>query len=388
MRCDVCHKNLNPDDAYDFAGVQAEGLSLRIHKACLGNATVGDLANPDYKPAEGRVSMPPKQDLPRPTGVDEQGQRIYRQPTKKADQSSPLSGLKQPSCVLCGQPATEADSLIVNGVKLYAHDRCIQAHAAKLGMDSQETKQETPMSIGLQKSKDPGRGLCVLCDKPASSSDRRVVKGLAMLVHPACAADLERQVAAQAAMQKSGGPITVTGPGPLVKSFTISKAWINPDGSVSAEGWISTNAKDIERDIVEPESFALALPDYMSRGAPVSVEHNTKTIPIGQMKRAALVRDGRIFQEQFIEPIPFQHFPNQGTGFYGLAVIYDPVAGTAVTKGLLTSFSWVGMPRKWESQSDGGRRFSEPGAIDPLMEATVTAYPINTQARMLAGGMQ
>src|SRR5436309_518908 len=87
---------------------------------------------------------------------------------------------------------------------------------------------------------------------------------------------------------------------PIGKSFSglrggLMLAIPNSDGSVDVEGWISTPKKDIEKDVMEPESFSAALPDYMHRGAPMSIEHGTKLLPVGFLHKAALVRDGKPF---------------------------------------------------------------------------------------------
>jgi hypothetical protein len=171
----------------------------------------------------------------------------------------------------------------------------------------------------------------------------------------------------------------------LGKSWLIKKAWTNDDGSVNIEGWVSTNDRDIEKDILEPEAFAGSLEGYFARGAPISSEHNTDDLPVGYMIKAALVRDGHIFQEASnsrYTPTDFKYFDGTGTGWYGLGVIDEERSSVAVQKGKLSSFSWIGMPKAWEPLPGGGRHFNQQGAIDPLLEATVTAYPINPTAVM------
>jgi hypothetical protein len=176
---------------------------------------------------------------------------------------------------------------------------------------------------------------------------------------------------------------------PLGKSFAgleggLMKSTINPDGTVDIEGWISTPQKDIEKDILEPESFTPAVTGYMQRGAPVSIEHNVKTMPVGFLQKAMLVRDGNpidIVDNPKHEKVEFRYF-NGGTGLYGRGNIYEEKAAMGVVKGTVSSFSWIGMPKTWDTLPDGGRRFSKAGAIDPLLEVTITAYPINTAATM------
>jgi len=168
-------------------------------------------------------------------------------------------------------------------------------------------------------------------------------------------------------------------PGGLIKSY------IRDDGTVGIEGWISTDKKDLDKDVIEPESFqGEALDSYMHRGAPVSVEHNTKTMPVGYLTKAVLVRDGDILQEAINpkqEGRPFLYFKG-GTGWYGNGTVYDRDTARHVVIGTLGSFSWIGMPRDWDSIPGGGRHFKRSGSISPLIETTLTAYPINSAATM------
>jgi hypothetical protein len=168
----------------------------------------------------------------------------------------------------------------------------------------------------------------------------------------------------------------------VAKSYTITKAWPGPDGTVNTEGWISTEDRDVEKDIVPPESFDEALPSYMQRGGPLSIEHQMKAWPIGHVQKAALVRNGAIFAEAShpSDPADFEHFPGNGTGVYGRAVINDPDAGAQVLKGNIRGFSWVGAVKAIRLP-DGGRRYTK---VVAWRESTVTAYPVNQSARMIA----
>ena len=176
---------------------------------------------------------------------------------------------------------------------------------------------------------------------------------------------------------------------PISKSVDIGtgkvmKAVIQYDGTIRIEGFVSTNDPDIEGDILEPEAFSgKALTDYMQRGAPMSMEHQTKSLPVGYLTKSMLVRSGRPIQEEDNpkqEGSPFKYF-NGGTGWYATGVIYDKEAVKHVVKGTLSSFSWIGLPQEWEVVGKG-RKFSAPGSIHPLIETTVTAFPINTAATM------
>lgn len=53
-----------------------------------------------------------------------------------------------------------------------------------------------------------------------------------------------------------------------------------------------------------------------------------------------------------------------------------------ISKGVLSSFSWIAMPGDWEDMEDGGKHFIKPGSIAPIIETTLTAYPVNTTATM------
>ena len=185
------------------------------------------------------------------------------------------------------------------------------------------------------------------------------------------------------ALGKAGKPI------PISKSITFKdglavKSFIKDDGTVGFEGWISTPDQDTEKDILEPEAFWDGLQRYMKRGAPVSTEHNMKGFPVGYLTKSTLMRDGKPFQEEYNPKQSFDgyRYLDGGTGWYAAGVVYDQQAAMGVVKGTVNSFSWVGFPVKWENIAGGGKRFKEAGSINPLVEATLTAYPINTAATM------
>jgi len=192
------------------------------------------------------------------------------------------------------------------------------------------------------------------------------------------------EAAAYALRGIRGSPVIAV---PMGKSLNleIMKYSVKADGTLDAEGFISTPDKDIERDILEPEAFSgEGLTGYMKRGAPVSIEHGTKTLPIGFMHKARLVRNGQVLQDENNPkhpPIDFRHYDG-GSGWYGLVNIYDKDVLRGISKGAVSSFSWIGMPNEWDVLPDGGRHFVKPGSVNPILEATVTAYPINPQATM------
>lgn len=177
----------------------------------------------------------------------------------------------------------------------------------------------------------------------------------------------------------------------VAKSALIEKAWTGGDGNVYIEGWISTPDQDIQRDVTEPEAFAgKALSDYAARRMPLSSEHGRKysgrqfgDYPIGHMQRVALVRDGQVFQDAShpTDPAEFEHFPGSGSGVYGRGVINEHVAATSVAKGNIGGFSWIGKIADHEPLSGGGRRLTR---IDPWLESTIAAYPVNGNAKVLA----
>jgi len=159
-----------------------------------------------------------------------------------------------------------------------------------------------------------------------------------------------------------------------------------PNGDAAVEGWISTNLKDMEKDILEPEAFqGDTLSAYFQRGAPISSEHDTIGYPVGYLRKAVLVRDGAIIQAEdnpLYAKTDFLDFKPVGTGWYGLGTIDNPEAASNVRKGKVRSFSWIGKPISWVDLPDGGKHFKSQGAINPLLETTITAYPINQTAIM------
>lgn len=166
---------------------------------------------------------------------------------------------------------------------------------------------------------------------------------------------------------------------PVAQFSRIQKSWKNTDGTTTIEGWISTDSQDQQKDIVPPECFTGAIDGYMSRSAPLSSEHNMKALPIGHMQHIALVRDGTVFKssQHPHDFADFEHFPQKGTGVYGRGVITDEVAGTAVRKGNIGGFSWIGNLTEYEALPNGGRKFR---TVNPWVECTISAYPVNQTA--------
>src|SRR5258708_2131073 len=171
----------------------------------------------------------------------------------------------------------------------------------------------------------------------------------------------------QALSVLEGKPVNPT---PMGKSLDLDalRYTVKADGSLDVEGWISTPAKDIEKDVIEPEAFSgAALTLYMQRGAQVSAEHQTKSLPVGFMHKARLVRNGQVLQDEDNPMHPKTDFKwySGGSGWYGLVNIYDREVLRGISKGTVRAFSWIGMPLEWELLPDGGKHFLKAGAIKP-----------------------
>jgi hypothetical protein len=167
----------------------------------------------------------------------------------------------------------------------------------------------------------------------------------------------------------------------VTKSMMIQKSWSDGDGRTLIEGWISTEAQDLQKDIAPPEAFLGAVDGYMALGAPLTSEHQTKNYPVGHMQRVAMVRNGQILKAGThpVDPADFEYFPASGTGVYGRGVIDDPIASAQVAKGNVRGFSWIGMVRTAVKLPGGGLRFTK---IEPWRESTITAFPVNQAARL------
>lgn len=164
--------------------------------------------------------------------------------------------------------------------------------------------------------------------------------------------------------------------------FTVAKAW-DVNGVTHFESWVSTEHKDLDKDIVPPECFKGAIDGYARCYMPLSSEHNMQRLPVGHMQHVALVRDGQIFKaaKHPSDPADFEHFPGSGTGVYGLGVINTPSEAHAVAKGNLGGMSWIGRLKQYQNLPDGGKRYE---IVDPWVECTLAAYPVNPNAVVLA----
>lgn len=168
---------------------------------------------------------------------------------------------------------------------------------------------------------------------------------------------------------------------PKATSGSISKAWVGDDEVLHIEGWMSTPDRDLEKDITEPEAFKGGpLANYFTdRSAPLSLDHNTTGLPVGHLQKAAILRNGTVLEtaNHPTDPAEFTHLPTSGSGVWVRGVITEEPAKSAVLKGNVAGMSFIGNFTRYEPLPGGGRRFLR---IDPLVESTVAAYPVNTKA--------
>lgn len=173
---------------------------------------------------------------------------------------------------------------------------------------------------------------------------------------------------------------------PVAKEFAAVKSFRSGEGEpLVIEGWLSTPDPDLEKDIVQPESFTKSIKSYFRRRAPLSYEHKTDRIPAGHLQRGAIVRDGQIITQAThpSDPHSFEHFEESmaetgtRTGVYVRGVITNEMVGKSVERGDMGSFSYIANVTKFRYLPGGGREFLEQ---DPWLESTVAAYPVNQNA--------
>jgi hypothetical protein len=165
---------------------------------------------------------------------------------------------------------------------------------------------------------------------------------------------------------------------PIAKEGLIIKSWEVGD-DVFIEGWLSTPALDLEKDITEPESFMDSMDGYFMRRAPLSIEHNGRTLPIGHLQKGAIVRDGKILKEAQhpTDPADFEHFPGVGSGVWVRGVANEEPGKSALRKGNVGGMSFIANGREMQPIPGGRYRYTK---LDPWIESTVAAYPVNPQA--------
>ena len=167
---------------------------------------------------------------------------------------------------------------------------------------------------------------------------------------------------------------------PKVLSGSIVKSWSTDDGDLHIEGWMSTPDRDLEKDITEPEAFRGGpLKEYFARSAPLSMNHGTEAVPVGHLQKAAILRNGKVLEiaEHPNDAASFDYLPTTGSGVWVRGVINEEPAKTAVMKGNMGGMSFIGNAPSYEPLPGGGKRYLR---IDPLVESTVAAYPVNTKA--------
>ena len=173
---------------------------------------------------------------------------------------------------------------------------------------------------------------------------------------------------------------------PVAKPFAAIKSYPDESGEAhTIEGWLSTPDRDLEKDIVQPESFEGAMKGYFARRAPLSYEHHTDRLPAGHLNRAAIIRNGKVVSQVVhpSDPADFEHLSESiagtgtATGVYVRGTITDEKIRKSVGQGDLGSFSYIANVTKFRYLPGGGREFLEQ---DPWLESTVAAYPVNKNA--------
>jgi hypothetical protein len=117
---------------------------------------------------------------------------------------------------------------------------------------------------------------------------------------------------------------------------------------------------------------------YFSRRAPVSIEHDGKSLPIGHLQKAAVLVDGKVVKSQVhpTDPAEFEYLPITGSGVWVRGVANEPLGISAIRKGNVGGMSFIATA-KAEALPGGRYRYID---FDPWVESTIAAYPINPQA--------
>jgi hypothetical protein len=180
----------------------------------------------------------------------------------------------------------------------------------------------------------------------------------------------------------------------IAKAFPgqmLMKAVADGDDLI-VEGWVSTPAEDLQRDIVLPEAFIKAMDGYATTGMPLTTEHELypngkqlKRYPVGHGQRVAVIKAGEIVKSVTHpdDAAEFEYFPNAGDGVWGRYRVTEATAAGAVRKGNLRGFSWIGWPE------DGGVQPRRPKgvifkSIRHWAETTMAAFPVNQTAHIAA----
>lgn len=159
----------------------------------------------------------------------------------------------------------------------------------------------------------------------------------------------------------------------------VVKSWESGGGVSHFEGWLSTPRKDQEKDVTEPEAFLGPAQGYFARMAPLSLQHGLTTLPIGHLQKAAIVRDGKILAEfrHPTDPGEFENFPGEGSGVWVLGAVNEEPGRKALRKGNIGGMSFIANAAVKENLPGGRYRYTK---LDPWIESTIAAYPINPDA--------
>lgn len=164
----------------------------------------------------------------------------------------------------------------------------------------------------------------------------------------------------------------------ISKLGLIVKSW-QEDEVTYIEGWLSTPVPDLEKDITEPEAFLDSMESYFARRAPLSIEHGTSTIPVGHLQQAAILRNGQVLKACMhpSDPADFTQLPTSGDGVWARAAVNEEPGRSAIRKGNVGGFSFIAQASRYEPLPEGRYRYTR---LDPWLESTIAAYPVNSQA--------
>jgi hypothetical protein len=166
---------------------------------------------------------------------------------------------------------------------------------------------------------------------------------------------------------------------PVSKFGLIVKSWDDGGDDVHFEGWLSTPDRDLEKDETQPEAFIPAIDGYFQRRAPLSIVHQDKNVPIGHIRKAAIIRDGKVLKTGIhpTDPAEFEHLPLTGSGVWVRGVANEEPGRSAIRKGNVGGMSFIANASEKEYISGGRYRYT---GFNHWIESTVAPYPINPSA--------
>lgn len=165
---------------------------------------------------------------------------------------------------------------------------------------------------------------------------------------------------------------------PISKFGLIAKSWDAGD-DVHFEGWLSTPDRDLEKDETPPEAFLPAIDGYFQRRAPLSIVHQDKNIPIGHLRKAAIIKDGKVLKSAVhpTDPAEFEHLPSIGSGVWVRGVANEEPGRSAIRKGNVGGMSFIANASEFTRIPGGRYRYEQ---FNHWVESTVAPYPINPSA--------